>query len=196
MSGFAGKTVSEALLDRARRGDPAAQAAIYRLFASPVFSLAARLTGSRVAAEDVLQDTFIEVLRGLSGFRGDAAFATWVRRIAVSRSLMYLRTAWQRRATLFRDLVNDDQGDWEVPDRSGADPGARMDLERALARLPDVSRIDVLLHDVEGHTHAEIAELMGMSESFSKSQLSRAHARLRNLLNDAATPYNKDVGSA
>ena len=197
MSGFAGKNVSDELLERARGGDPAAQESIYRLFAPPVFSLAARMTGSRTAAEDILQDSFIDVLRGLRGFRGDAALSTWIRRIAVSRSLMYLRTAWQRRATLFRDLVNDNQGDWEIPDTQLRDPGSGMDLERALARLPDVSRVVVLLHDVEGYTHAEIGELMGMSASFSKSQLSRAHRRLRTLLADtAARAVSGDAGVA
>ena len=197
MSGFAGKTVSDALLDRARRGDPAAQESLYRLFSSPVFSLAARMTGSRTAAEDILQDSFVEILRGLGSFRGDAAFSTWVRRIAVSRSLMYLRTAWQRRATLFRDLVNDDQGEWEIADGLAHDPGTGMDLERALARLPDVARVVVLLHDVEGYTHAEIGKLMGMSTSFSKSQLSRAHRRLRDMLaDDAACAGERDVGIA
>jgi len=182
MSGFAGKTVSHELLDRARRGDPAAQESIYRLFSTPVFSLAARITGSRTAAEDILQDSFIEVLRGLRDFRGDAALATWIRRIAVSRSLMYLRNAWQRRATLFRDIVNDDHAEFEIPDARQPDPGVGRDLEQALARLPDVGRVVVLLHDVEGYTHAEIGDLMGMSASFSKSQLSRSHRRLRALL--------------
>jgi RNA polymerase sigma-70 factor (ECF subfamily) len=197
MSGFAGKTLSDDLLARARRGEPAAQEAIYRLFSSPVYSLAARMTGSRTAAEDVLQDSFIEVFRGLRDFRGDAALATWIRRIAVSRSLMYLRTAWQRRATLFRDLVNDEQADLEIPDSRQSDPAAGMDLEQALARLPDVSRVVVLLHDVEGYTHAEIGELMGMSASFSKSQLSRAHRRLRSMLADSDSQARKqDAGSA
>ncbi len=197
MSGFAGKTVSTALLNRARRGDPAAQESIYRLFSTPVFSLAARMTGSRSAAEDILQDSFIDVLRGLQGFRGDAAFSTWVRRIAVSRSLMYLRTAWQRRATLFRDLVNDDNADWELADAQTRDPGTGMDLESALARLGDVSRVVVMLHDVEGYTHAEIGELMGMSESFSKSQLSRAHRRLRSMLAEHSSgPGEQDAGTA
>jgi len=108
---------------------------------------------------------------------------------------MYLRTAWRRRATLFRDLVNDDDADWEVPDAQLPDPGTGMDLERALARLPDVSRVVVLLHDVEGYTHAEIGELMGMSTSFSKSQLSRAHRRLRGMLTEGDT-RERDAGSA
>jgi RNA polymerase sigma-70 factor (ECF subfamily) len=182
MSGFSGKSVSAKVLQQAQRGDMAAHGLIYQAFSSPVYSLAARMTGSRSAAEDILQDCFLEVMKGLPGFRGDAALGTWIRRIAVSRSLMYLRTAWRRRATLFRDLARDDGTDWEPPAPRPADLGTNLDLEQALARLSDVSRIVVLLHDVEGYTHAEIAALMGLSESFSKSQLSRARARLRGFL--------------
>jgi RNA polymerase sigma factor (sigma-70 family) len=130
----------------------------------------------------VLQDTFLEVLRGLPSFRGEASLATWIRRIAVSRSLMVLRSAWLRRATLFRDLAGEDSGAWDPPDPVKEDAGLSTDLERALARLPDLSRIVVMLHDVEGYTHAEIAALMGRTPSFSKSQLARAHARLRGFL--------------
>ena len=182
MSGFSGKSVGAAVLQRAQRGDMAAHALIYEEFSSPVYSLAARMTGSRSAADDILQDCFLDVIKGLPNFRGDAALGTWIRRIAVSRSLMYLRTAWRRRATLFRDLARDDGTDWEPPAPRPEELGISLDLEQALARLSDVSRIVVLLHDVEGYTHAEIASLMGLSESFSKSQLSRARTRLRGFL--------------
>lgn len=179
MSGFAQKTVPDHVLQRARRGDRAAHAEIYRVFGSAVFTLAARMTGSRVAADDILQDTFLEVIRSLANFREQAALATWIRQIAVSKSLMYLRAAWRRRATLFRDLAEADAQDWEPPPVEAADVPLGMDLERALARLSDVSRVVVMLHDVEGYTHAEIGQLMGLSPSFSKSQLARAHQRLR-----------------
>ncbi len=182
MSGFAGKTVSPDLLRRAQAGDRCAQAALFEEFGPPVFSLAARITGSRVAADDVLQDSFVEILRNIQQFRGDASLATWIRRIAVSRSLMYLRTAWQRRATLFRDLVDDQQGPWEPADPAVPDPGLGVDLDAALATLSDISRVVVVLHDVEGYTHAEIAARLGMSPSFSKSQLARARVRLRDWL--------------
>lgn len=183
MSGFANKTVPPEIIARARRGDMCAHAEIFRVFSRPVYSLAARMTGSTAAADDVLQETFLEVIRSLSQFRAEASVATWIRRIAVSKSLMHLRSAWQRRATLFRDLGEADTVAIEPASPSEARAvQLNLDLERALARLPDVSRVVVLLYDVEGHSHAEIAELMGMSVSFSKSQLSRAHARLRAML--------------
>jgi RNA polymerase sigma factor (sigma-70 family) len=187
MSGFANKSVPQAVLQSARRGDMSAHAAIFRVFSRPVYTLAARMSGSTAAADDILQDTFLEVMRSLPNYRAEASLATWIRRIAVSKCLMYLRSAWQRRATLFRDL-----GEAEVnkvePFNGGETRALQlgMDLERALARLPDVSRVVVLLYDVEGYSHAEIARLMDMSVSFSKSQLSRAHARLREMLGDAA----------
>lgn len=187
MSGFANKSVPADVLARAKRGDMAAHAEIFRVFSSPVYTLAARLTGSTAAADDVLQESFLEVIRSLAKFRGDASLATWIRRIAVSKSLMYLRSAWRRRATLFRDLG--DAGASAIEPASAAEARAvqlNMDLEKALARLPDISRVVVLLYDVEGYSHAEIAELMGMSVSFSKSQVSRAHARLREMLGSDA----------
>ena len=193
MSGFAHKTVPADVLARARRGDMRAHAEIFRVFSRPVFSLAARMTGSSAAADDVLQETFLEVIRSVAGFRAEASLATWIRRIAVSKSLMHLRSAWQRRATLFRDL-----GDTEVTRVEPVNPGEthalqlNMDLDRALARLPDVSRVVVLLYDVEGYSHAEIARLMGMSVSFSKSQLSRAHARLRTMLAEDEVAGGRD----
>lgn len=193
MSGFANKTVPPEVLARGRQGDMSAHAEIFRVFSRPVYSLAARMTGSTAAADDVLQETFLEVIRSLGQFRAEASLATWIRRIAVSKSLMHLRSAWQRRATLFRDL-----GEAEaVAAEPATSDEARalqlnMDLERALARLPDVSRVVVLLYDVEGYSHAEIARLMGMSLSFSKSQLSRAHARLRDMLGADALAGDRD----
>lgn len=183
MSGFANKSLPADVLRRARRGDMSAHAQIFRVFSRPVYTLAARMTGSRAVADDVLQESFLEVIRSVSQFRGDASLATWIRRIAVSKSLMHLRSAWQRRATLFRDLGEAETAAIEPANLAEAHAvQLNMDLERCLARLPDVSRIVVLLYDVEGYSHAEIADLMGMSVSFSKSQLSRAHARLRDML--------------
>jgi len=193
MSGFANKTVPPETIARARRGDMRAHAEIFRVFSRPVYSLAARMTGSTAAADDVLQETFLEVIRSLGQFRAEASVATWIRRIAVSKSLMHLRSAWQRRATLFRDLGEADTVAIEPASPSEARAvQLNIDLERALARLPDVSRVVVLLYDVEGYSHAEIARLMGMSVSFSKSQLSRAHARLRDMLGADALAGDRD----
>jgi RNA polymerase sigma-70 factor (ECF subfamily) len=133
-------------------------------------------------AEDLAQETFIEIMRSINGFRGEAALGSWIRRIAVSKALMFLRSAWTARS----QALNDDWDETTPGDASShgisSHPDDALDLEAALASLPTVSRTIVWLHDVEGFTHKEIAKLMGRSESFSKSQLSRAYQRLRPML--------------
>jgi len=121
-------------------------------------------------------------MRSIAKFRGEAALGSWIRRIAVSKALMFLRSAWTSRSQSLGD-------DWQdVTPGDAADhgvsrhPDAALDLDAALAALPEVGRAVVWLHDVEGFTHKEIATLMGRTESFSKSQLSRAYQRLRPLL--------------
>ena len=184
MSGFAGISVDESVIRRARRGDAGAHESLYRALAPAVYTLALRLVRAPATAEDMLQETFIEVMRSLPGYRGDASLATWVRRIAVSKCLMHLRSAWYQRAGEF--AAGDDPADGGAPVADTV--GLRMDLEAALASLPAESRVVVWLYDVEGYTHREIAMLMQKTESYSKSQLSRAHQRLRGLLEgDAGT---------
>jgi len=179
MAGFAGKTIDPGIVERARRGDMRAHEIIYRAFSAPVYSLLARMTGSTATADDLSQETFIEVIRSIDRFRGDASLATWIRRVAVSKCLMHMRSAWQNRATLFRDLGENHPATEPRVVSEVALTQVQLDLERALARLSDVSRVVVILHDIEGYTHGEIAKLMGKSVSFSKSQLARAHQRLR-----------------
>ncbi len=178
MSGFAGITIDETVLLRARRGDPRAHESLYRAFSPAVYTLALRLVKAPALAEDMLQETFIEVMRSLPRYRGDASLATWIRRIAVSKCLMHLRSAWHNRAGGFAE--GDDPADGAAPVADSV--GLRMDLEGALATLPAESRVVVWLHDVEGYTHREIGMVMQKTESYSKSQLARAHRKLRALL--------------
>ena len=182
MSKFADITLDPGIIKRAAKGDVRAHEILYRSFATPVYSLCLRFTRTPAHAEDLVQETFIEVMRSIPRFRGDASIGTWIRRIAVSKALMFLRSAWTSRAQALGE-------DWEeinlghAADANTAyQPDVALDLDAALGSLPDVSRTVVWLHDVEGFTHKEIAELMGKTESFSKSQLSRAYQRLRPLL--------------
>lgn len=181
MSRFTDIDIDPAIVRRAARGDARAHEIIYRAFAAPVYSLCLRFTRVPAQAEDLSQDTFMEIMRSIGGFRGDAPLGSWVRRVAVTKALMFLRSAWHKRG----QSLDDDFDDW-MPARAGdggADaPDAALDLDAALAALPDVGRAVVWLHDVEGFTHREIASMMGKTESFSKSQLSRAYQRLRPLL--------------
>ena len=167
--------IPDILVARAKSGDLGALEALYRAFETPVYNLALRILRSPEDAEDVLQETFLEVVKSIHQYRGEGHLWGWVRRIAASKALMRIR----------RDQVRATE---ELDEQSAAHVGpvgavpARIDLERAFERLSETSRAVVWLHDVEGHTHEEIAELMGKTVSFSKSQLARAHARLRGML--------------
>ena len=171
----------------AAAGDARAQEAIYRAYCDAVYALASRVLGRPELAEEILQDTFVEVLRHLRTFRGDAPLGAWIRSIAVNKCLMHFRSAWVRYSRSGEEM-------WDLlqQTRDGA-PGvqAGRDLEDAFKHLTPTARSVVWLYDVEGYTHREIGALMGKTTSFSKSQLARAHKRLREILDDtgpAAAP--------
>lgn len=185
MSNFSDKAIHSTTLASARAGDVIAHETLYRALAPAVYTTALRIVSDAAKAEDVLQDTFLEVMRSIGKFRGDASVATWVRHIAVSKSLMLIRTAWEQRSQPIADMH----------EPSACDPSVdkRRDLETALAQLDATSRAVVWLHDVEGFTHSEIAKYMNQSTSFSKSRLVRAHKNLRELLRDDYAPSGRRV---
>ncbi len=167
---------ARSLVARAQAGDFGALEHLYRAYAAGVYTLARRLTKTAEDAEDVLQETFLEVCRSIGRWRGDGSLWGWVRTIAASKALMRYRREKVRAA---------DELD-ETASGRGDDVPLRLDLEAALERLPERTRAVVWLHDVEGYTHEEIAEMMGMTASFSKSQLARAHQKLRRWLEATA----------
>ena len=166
---------ADAVLARARTGDAAALESLYRAFEGPVYNVARRICRTTEDAEDVVQETFYEVCRSIGSFRGDGSLWGWIRTITSSKALMRLRR------NKYRDT---DELDDQVTPMRREDMALRMDLEAALERLGETSRAVVWLHDVEGYTHEEIAAMMGKTVSFSKSQLARAHARLRRWLGE------------
>lgn len=194
MSRFTDIDIDPGVVRRAAQGDARAHEIIYRAFATPVYSLCLRFTRVPAHAEDLLQETFLEVIRSIGAFRGEAPLGRWIRRIAVTKALMFLRSAWQSRGQGLDE-------DWEdvTPGRAdslgvSAHPDHALDLDRALGSLPPLGRAVVWLHDVEGFTHREIAEFMGKTESFSKSQLSRAYQRLRPLLEAETAGVAEEAG--
>lgn len=176
MSSFIDPDVPKELLRAAQAGDMAAHEALFRRFHGPVYNLARRMLTNEAGAEEVVQDTFVEIIRKIDSFRSESPLGGWVRKIAVNFSLMHLRSAWHKRAVPLA-VVGETQANAD-PSRAGN----ASDLSRALAQLPVKTRMVVWLHDVEGLTHKEIGELMGKTTSFSKSQLVRAHERLRTML--------------
>jgi RNA polymerase sigma-70 factor (ECF subfamily) len=182
MSAFLDSDLPPGTVPLARAGDAAAQEAIYRAFQKPVRTLARRLVPHASQAEDLAHDVFVEVLQSLAQYDGRGSFAGWIRAITVRKCLMYLRSPWHRGLRWVEGLMPPDT---DAPEGGPGDAnrgGQSLDLERALAQLGDTARAVVWLHDVEGYTHAEIGALLGGTASLSKSQLVRAHARLRELL--------------
>jgi RNA polymerase sigma-70 factor (ECF subfamily) len=172
-----------ALVERCRRGDLAAFEELYRAHAGKLFSVACRIVGNASDAEDLLQEIFLSAHRKLDGFRGDSALGTWLYRLATNHCLDYLRSRGARMNLVTEALDDDPGGGATAGGRSLADQTVtKMDLERALARLPEGCRAAFVLHDVEGLEHREVAEALGIAEGTSKSQVHKARQRLRALL--------------
>ncbi|HZF17806.1 MAG TPA: RNA polymerase sigma factor [Steroidobacteraceae bacterium] len=172
-----------ALIERAQAGERQALAEIYRRYAPAARNVVHRLINRRGVADDLHQDTFVEVLQRLGELRDHRAIGAWIRSIAVSKCLMHLRSPWHRSAVWLDQVA----GGWDVPQELArsdeySDGAAGRKLDRAMRRLPATARAVVWLHDVEEMTHEEIGRLFGHTASFSKSQLLRAHRRLRRLL--------------
>jgi RNA polymerase sigma factor (sigma-70 family) len=176
--------IPQELIASARSGDQTARARLYALLAPAVFALIRRLVGVRATAEDLFQDTMISMLERLDTFRGEAPLGAWVRQIAISKCLMYLRSPWRRVQLASRGVDPQDFIEASLAGLPGgavasAPLGESLDLERALASLSPTARAVIWLFEVEGYSHQEIASAFGRTASFSKSQLARAHRRLR-----------------
>jgi len=170
-----------ALCAAIKRSDPGSREALYHRYKRRVYGLALRIVGP-VDAEEVAQEAFIRIFRGLPKFRGDAALSTWIYRLAVNAALSH-RT---RRAGA-RLPTDDSQTDKAIEAHPAAEPAPgdavlRGRLERALVQLPTGYRTVIVLHDVEGLEHEEIASILHCHVGTSKSQLHKARARLREIL--------------
>ncbi len=166
------------LVRRAQAGDEAAFEALYREHAGRVFALCLRLSGDRARATELTQDVFVRCWEQIGSFRGASAFGSWLYRLAVNLVWSTNRADRRREA---RVLPVEDPGAHEAR-RESAPPGLRLDLERAIATLPDGAREVFVLYDVEGFRHEEIARMTGIAVGTSKAQLFRARRLLRERL--------------
>jgi RNA polymerase sigma-70 factor (ECF subfamily) len=169
--------IPDLVLARARRGDARALETIYRAFERPAYTLALRMIGDAESAREVVHDAMLRLIERIGQFRGDAPFWGWLRQILVNEALMRLRKS---RGASFDVLDERDEPPGEEPP-----PWLLADatqLERALGKLPSMTRSVLWLYHVEEYTHQEIAQMTGKSVSFSKSQVARGAVRLRRLL--------------
>lgn len=166
--------VTRELLAACRRGDPRALEELVRRTHRRVYALAHRLVGDPHEAEDVSQEAYLRMFRGLEGFREEARFETWMHRIVTNTAFNQLR-----RRGRFGELLEDDALDVAVPDASEPAASDRDELERALARLPAGQRAVIVLKDVYGLSCREIGSELGIEEGAVKVRLHRARKRLR-----------------
>lgn len=168
-----------ALAALAAGGDRKAFEQLYREHVNRVYSLCLRMVADRALAEELTQDVFVRAWHKLSLYRGESAFSTWLHRLAVNVVLNQRKGAGRDRKRFGAD---EDDLDEIVHPRQDAPPGARLDLEAAIAALPPGARRVFVLHDVEGFRHEEIAEQLGITSGGSKAQLHRARMLLREKL--------------
>ncbi len=185
---------------RAQAGDSAAFEFLYKSHSSHVYSVCMKMLKNPSDAEDLTQQVFIQLFRKIGSFRGDSRFSTWLHRVAVNAVLMHMRrrkptdmTAGGPETT---DATEDARREFDSADTSMLGAIERMNLMRAIRKLPAGSKRLFVLHDVLGFKHSEIAARLGCTEGCSKSQVHRARKRLRRLLfgdpsearTDAAAP--------
>jgi len=163
------------------QGEMEAFERLYQLHHRRVYSLCLRLVGNVADAEDLTQEVFLHLYRKISKFRGDSAFTTWLHRLTVNLVLMHLR-----RRRLNYEPIEETELKSLLEERRADDGMARIvdriALERALMALPTGYRTILVLHDIEGYGHEEIARMLGVTVGTTKSQLHKARLRLRRLL--------------
>ncbi len=184
VTGVADTIVPTASADRtdadvtaAASGDRRAFERLYRAHVDRVFAICTRMLADRQLADEVTQDVFVRVWQKLPGFRGESAFSTWLHRVAVN-----VVQSRRQRASIHGARTADDDA-FDVTPTRAVFVGERLDLDAAIARLPAGARRVFVLHDVEGFTHEEIGEQLGITSGGSKAQLHRARMLLRAALN-------------
>jgi RNA polymerase sigma-70 factor, ECF subfamily len=172
-------------IERAKQGDEAAFEILYQLHKRRVYSLCLRMVSNPSQAEDLAQEAFLQLFRKIGTFRGESAFSTWLHRMTVNVVLMQLRKKGLPIVSLEETLEADEETprkEFGAEDVKLAGSVDRMQLERAIGRLPPGYKTVFVLHDVEGFEHNEIAQMVGCSIGNSKSQLHKARLKLRDYL--------------
>lgn len=168
------------IIELSKAGNSKAQFQLYKLYSKAMFNICCRMTNNYAEAEDLLQESFAEAFLKLDSFRFESAFGAWLKRIVVNKCINHLK---KRRAQLvFTDTIPENT----YEDDQDMD-SVHLDVKRirnAMEQLPDGYRVIFSLYLIEGYDHSEIAKIMGISESTSKSQFSRAKQRIKEILKD------------
>lgn len=174
--------VHDELIARCRRGEREAHYQLYKLYSKAMYNVGYRITRSEEEAEDVLQEAFISAFRNLEHYRGDASFGAWLKRIVVNKAINALNK--RKHETIPADNEQWDIAEEEVPAEYRDDLTVER-VKQSIEKLPEGYRMVVSLYLLEGYDHQEIGEILGITESTSKSQLNRAKNKLKELLNES-----------
>ncbi|ARS37453.1 RNA polymerase sigma factor [Pontibacter actiniarum] len=172
--------VNHLVIERCKSGEHRAQYELYKLYAKAMFNVSMRITNDYAEAEDVLQEAFVSAFKNLHSYKAEASFGSWLKKIVVNAAINAIR---KRRAELVPmderlvagvpDEKSDDEPEWQIEQ-----------VRRAIQKLPDGYRLVLSLYLLEGYDHAEIGEILGISESTSKSQYSRARKKLLEIMKE------------
>lgn len=168
----------DSLIVRCQKGERQAQYEVYRQYSTAMYNICYRMLNHQAEAEDALQEAFLTAFQNISSYRGDASLGAWLKRIVVNRCINHLR----KRKT---QLVHVEDHLPDLPDEPSDDSNLVLEIDRirkAIQQLPDGFRIVFSLYLLEGYDHTEIAQILHISESTSKSQYNRAKKKLREIL--------------
>jgi RNA polymerase sigma-70 factor (ECF subfamily) len=171
--------IHQALIDRCRRGDSQAQFEIYRLYYKAMFNTCLRIVGDATDAEDVMQESFFKAFDKINTYRNEVSFGAWLKQIVVNSSLDFLKK--KKLNTTSIDEVFGLKAD-EPVEKIDFEPESIENLKRAIMMLPEGYRLVINLVLVEGYSHEEVSQMLGISPSTSRSQLTRAKQRLLEIL--------------
>lgn len=173
--------VNQHVINRCKDGDNRAQYELYKLYSKAMFNVSMRITNDYAEAEDVLQDAFVSAFKNLNSYKSEASFGSWLKKIVINASINAIR---KRRSDL---VPMDERIVGEVADSACDEDETEWQVEkirRAIQKLPDGYRVVLTLYLLEGYDHAEIGEVLGVSESTSKSQYSRARKKLLEIMRE------------
>ncbi|GAA0891122.1 RNA polymerase sigma factor [Fulvivirga kasyanovii] len=166
------------VIARCLQGDRYAQSQLYKLYSKAMFNVCYRMTNNFDDAEDVLQEAFISAFKNLQSYKGDAAFGAWLKRIVINKAINFIRKKQVEFAEVQDNIADEEPAPVEYS-------SAMMDIDRikrAMTQLPDGYRLVFSLYLIEGYDHSEIAQILGITESTSKSQFNRSKKKLKEIL--------------
>ena len=180
--------IHQKIVDRCKFGDKMAYKELYDLYSKAMFNICYRITNDRYEAEDVLQEAFVSAFRNIGAFRAESSFGAWLKKIVVNRSINHMKKKRLEMTTLEENM---DKAEITYRDEVPDDPEQFTHnielIKKAVNLLPHGYRMVLSLYLLEGYDHAEIAQIMEISESTSKSQYNRAKKKLKIILAELCT---------